>query len=355
MSSVPSNVPCYGFKEAKSKGEVMSYPVKPLAKTDADIKITYCGVCATDLHMVNNDWGMTRYPLVPGHEIVGHVIAIGSDVTNVKIGDAVCLGCMAQSCYTCDYCKAGDDNLCAKRTFTYMGDTTDETGSHPHYGGFGGYMRTDARKLFAVPDGLEEKYVGPLMCAGVTIFNPIHRFLDGVDGTGKTIGVVGIGGLGHLGLQMLSKMGATAVALSRGTGKEQFAKELGAKYLIDTTNDEAMAAAAGTFDQIIVTANGPFDSDKYIPLLKFKGNLHFCGLPAGPVSFNMAPVIFSALSISGNPVGGEADTKTMLEFCAKHGIKPIIEEFPHSKAYEALEKVEDGSIRFRAVLKNDLA
>lgn len=352
---IPSDIKAYMFKEAKSIGEVDTYPVKPLAKTDADIVITYCGVCHTDLHMVDNDWGMSRYPLVPGHEIVGHVVGVGSEVKNLKVGDAVCLGCVAQSCLKCDFCKKGEDNMCKDRVFTYFGDTNDETGQHRHFGGFGSYMRTDARKLFKVPDGLEEKYVGPLMCAGITTFEPIQHFLNGVDGTGKTIGVIGIGGLGHLALQFAAKTGATVVALSRGTGKTEFAKECGASYLVDTTSEEAMKEAAGTLDQLIVTiAGGTFDADKYVPLLKPYGNLHFCGVPDAPVSFNIIPIMFGRLTISANPVGGEADTKLMLEFAAKHGIKPIIEEFTHSKANEAIQKVRDGTIRFRAVLKNDL-
>lgn len=224
--------------------------------------------------MIDNDWGMSRYPLVPGHEIVGHVIGVGSEVTNVKEGDAVCLGCVCQSCLTCDYCKNGYDNLCAKREFTYFGNTTDETGTHPHHGGFGSYMRTDGRKLFKVPANLEEKYVGPLMCAGVTVFEPIVHYLKGTDGCGKTIGVLGIGGLGHLALQYASKMGAHVVAFSRGTGKEEFAKNLGASTFVDTTKNEAMSAAAGTLDQLIIcVAGGKIDLDVFLPLMKPEGNV----------------------------------------------------------------------------------
>ena len=217
-------------------------------------------------------------------------------------------------------------------------------------------MRTDARKLFQVPAGLEEKYVGPLMCAGVTTFEPIRKLLGGsLDGKGKTIGVVGIGGLGHLALQFANKTGATAVAFSRGTGKTEFAKQLGAAYLVDTTDDEAMKKAAATLDQLIVTiSGGAFDTDKYLPLLKPEGNLHFCGVPAEPITLNVQTILFNRNSVSANPVGGETDTKLMLDFCAENGVRPIIEEFLHSKAHEAIDKVRNGSIRFRAVLKNDL-
>mmetsp|Transcript_49 Transcript_49/g.78 ORF Transcript_49/g.78 Transcript_49/m.78 type:complete len:370 (-) Transcript_49:213-1322(-) len=353
---MPNEIKAMGFTEAKGDVKLITYKTKPLSKTDADIRITYNGVCHSDLHMIDNDWGMSRYPLVPGHEIVGHVIGVGSDVTDLKVGDAVCLGCVCQSCLTCSYCTTGYDNLCASRQFTYFASTTDETGSHPHHGGFGAYMRTDARKLFKVPDGLEEKYVGPLMCAGITTFEPLFHYLNGVDGKGKTIGVMGIGGLGHMAVQFAAKMGATVVALSRGTSKEKFAKELGATSLIDTTSESAMAGAVGTLDQIILTVAGGFiDVDKLTPLMKPNGNIHFCGVPDEDVKFNVQPLLFGRLSLTANIVGGKKDTEAMLQFAAKHQCLPIIEVFPHSQAAEAIQKVRDGSIRFRAVLENDIA
>ena len=224
--------------------------------------------------MIDNDWGMSRYPLVPGHEIVGHVIGIGSEVNNVKEGDVVCLGVICQSCLICSHCRRGYDNLCLHRQFTYFGSPTDETGSHPHHGGFGSYTRTDARKLFMVPTGLHEKYVGPLMCAGITVFEPIVNYLKGIDGQGKTIGVIGIGGLGHLAVQFAAKMGADVVAFSRGTSKEKFVKELGARILIDTTSEEAMGGAKGTLDQLIICISGSkVNMNKLISLMKHEGNL----------------------------------------------------------------------------------
>jgi uncharacterized zinc-type alcohol dehydrogenase-like protein len=354
--AIPDEIQAMGFAEAKADPSPLTYSVKPLAATDADIVITYNGVCHSDVHMIDNDWGMSVYPLVPGHEIVGHVINVGSAVTNLKVGDAVCLGCVAQSCLTCDQCESGVDNLCASKTLTYMGNTSDETGEHRHYGGFGSYMRTDARKLFVVPEGLEEKYVGPLMCAGVTVFEPLHHALgDSLDATGKTIGVMGIGGLGHLALQYASKMGATTVAFSRGTSKTDFAKELGATSLVDTTSEEAFAGAAGTLDILLITTAGGFvDIGNLMSLMKPYGIIHLCGVPGEDLKFNAFGLIQNRLTVSGSLVGGKVDSALMLKFSAENGIKPIIEEFPHSHAKEALEKVRDGSIRFRAVLKNDL-
>jgi D-arabinose 1-dehydrogenase-like Zn-dependent alcohol dehydrogenase len=233
------------------------------------------GICHTDIHMIDNDWGMSRYPLVPGHEIVGRVIGVGSAITNIKEGESVCLGVVCQTCMTCSYCKCGNDNLCLKREFTYFGNPTDETGSHPHHGGFGSYMRTDGRKLLKVPDGLEERYVGPLMCAGITVWEPLVNYLQGTDGKGKTIGVVGIGGLGHLAVKFAHKMGANVVAFSRGSRKDQLAKDLGASSFVDTTSDDAMKAAEETkFDQLIITiAGGKIDLDKWFPLMNREGNM----------------------------------------------------------------------------------
>ncbi len=209
--------------------------------------------------------------------------------------------------------------------------------------------------LYKIPDGLEEQYVGPLMCAGATVFEPIHNFFGSLDGTGKTVGVVGIGGLGHLAVQFAHKMGAKVVALSRGTSKEEFAKQLGADSLLDTTNDEAMAAAAGTIDLLIfTTAGGNIEVNKYLPLMKPYGNVHFCGVPDGDLTLNVMPLLFGRLSLSANPVCGSDDMRLMLKFAAENDVKPMIEVFPHSQASEAIAKVRDGSIRFRAVLKNDL-
>ena len=183
-----------GFTSVKSDAELLTYKPKPLAKNDVDFVVTYNGVCHSDIHMIDNDWGMTRLPLIPGHEVVGHVLAVGENVQDLHVGDVVGLGAICQSCKDCEYCDKGIDNSCAKRAFTYFATTTDETGEHIHHGGFSSFIRTDGRMLYKIPDGLEEQYVGPLMCAGATVFEPIRTYFNGTNGTGKTVGVVGIGG-----------------------------------------------------------------------------------------------------------------------------------------------------------------
>ena len=355
MTAIPEEIKAMGFTEAKSEVKQITYKPKPMGKYDTDIKVTYNGICHTDVHMIDNDWGMSRYPLVPGHEVVGHVVAVGSEITDLKVGDVVGLGCICQCCQTCDYCKKGLDNICSERRFTYFGSVQDETGEYPHHGGFGSFIRTDGRQLFKIPNGYPELLVGPLMCAGATVWEPIRHFFNGTDGAGKSVGVVGLGGLGHLAVQFAAKMGADVYALSRGTGKADFAKQLGAKGLIDTTDDEAVKKAAGSLDLLVITISGcSFDVNKYVGLLRPYGNMHFCGVPSEDLKFNVMPFIFGRLTLSGNPVGGKADMRQMLDFAAKNDVKPIVEEFTHTQAAEALKKVRDGSVRFRAVLKNDL-
>lgn len=355
QQQIPNEVPAMVYPEAKSQASKGSYPVKPLAKLDVDFVVTYNGICGSDMHQIDNNWGMATYPLVPGHEVIGHVINVGSDVNEFKVGDVVGLGAQCQSCHKCEYCKAGRDSNCPERVFTYTSETKDETGSHRHYGGFGAFVRTDSRHVFHVPKEIEEKYAGPLMCAGNTVAPPLFDWAQGEDARGKKVGVVGIGGLGHLAIQFAAKMGADVVAFSRGTGKKDLAEQMGAKGYVDTTDADAVKAAAGTIDFLLITISGAFfDFDMFTSLMKPFGTIHAVGTPDQPVKFNLFPVLFGSLTIKATPVGGIPHMKQMLAFAAKHNVRPIIEEFPHSKCNEAMQKVRDGTIRFRAVLKNDL-
>lgn len=353
---IPQKIPSMAALEAKAKVESYEYPVKPLAKLDADIRVTYNGVCASDIHMIDNDWGMSRYPLVPGHEVVGHVLAVGSEVTHLKVGDVVGLGAQAQACGECENCKAGIDNLCPSRKFTYFENTIDETGEHVHHGGFSSYLRTDSRYLFKIPQGYPEKYVGPLMCGGLTVAAPLYDFAGGSwDLSGKRVGIVGIGGLGHMAIQFASKMGAETIAVSRGTSKKQFCEELGATGFINSSDPKDLEANAGKLHYLLFcVSGGTIDINNYVGLMRPYGTLHFVGVPEQFENFNIMPLIFNRLSLSGSPIGSSKQMKAMLEFAAQNNIKPIIEEFTHKKANDAISKVRDGSIRFRAVMKNDL-
>ncbi len=353
---IPGQIPAMAALEAKAKLQGYQYPPKPLAKLDADIRVTYTGVCATDLHMIDNNWGLARYPLVPGHEVVGHVIAVGSAVKDLKPGDVVGLGAQAQACGECENCRDGIDNLCPARKFTYFENTVDETGEHVHHGGFSSYLRTDSRYLFKIPEGYGEKYVGPLMCGGLTVAAPLYDFAGGTwDLKGKRIGIVGIGGLGHMAIQFASKMGAETFAVSRGTGKKPFCEKLGATGFIDSTDKESMAAHAGKLHYLLFcTSGGAMDINLYVGLMRPYGILHFVGVPGTFENFSVLPLLFGRLSLSGSPIGSSSQMREMLKFAAENDIKPIIEEFTHKTANDAIQKLRDGTMRFRGVLKNDL-
>jgi len=353
---IPDQIAAMAALEAKARLKGYQYSPKPLARLDADIRVTYTGVCATDMHMIDNDWGFSRYPLVPGHEVVGHVIAIGSDVKDLKVGDVVGLGAQAQACGECEFCKEGLDNLCPNRKFTYFGNTVDETGEHVHHGGFSSYLRTDSRFLFKIPAGYPERHVGPLMCGGLTVAAPLYEFAGNTwDLKGKRVGVVGIGGLGHMAIQFASKMGAETIAVSRGTGKKRFCEELGATDFIDSSAPADMAANAGRLHYLLFcVSGGSIDINNYAGLMRPYGVLHFVGVPEEVVHFSVMPLLFQRLTLSASPIGSSNQMRAMLEFAAANDVKPIIEEFTHTRANEAMDKIRDGSIRFRAVLKNDL-
>ncbi len=353
---IPEQITAMAALAPKAKVESYRYPPKPLAKLDADIRVTYTGVCATDVHMIDNDWGITRYPLVPGHEVVGHVIAVGADITDLKVGDVVGLGALAQACGECECCQQGIDNLCPHRKFTYFGNTIDETGEHVHHGGFSAYLRTDSRFLFKIPQGYREQCVGPLMCGGLTVAAPLYEFAGHKwDLQGKRVGIVGIGGLGHMAIQFAAKMGAETFALSRSTKKKKFCENLGATGFINSSDSAEMATNAGTLDYLLFCiSGGNMDINHYVGLMRPYGTLHFVGVPHTFDNFNLMGLMFNRLTLSSSPIGSSNQMRIMLEFAAKNDIKPIIEEFTHKTANEAIEKVRNGSIRFRAVLKNDL-
>lgn len=353
---IPVQIESMAALQAREDVQHYAYPPKPLARLDADVRVTYTGVCATDVHMIDDDWGLSRYPLVPGHEVVGHVIAVGSAVEDLQVGDVVGLGALAQACGQCEICADGLDNLCPDRKFTYFENAVDETGEHVHHGGFSSYLRTDSRFLFKIPEGYGEQYVGPLMCGGLTVAAPLYDYAGKAwDLSGKRVGIVGIGGLGHMAIQFAAKMGAETYAVSRGTSKRAFCEELGATGFIDSSNESDMAANAGKLHYLLFCVSGGImDINHYIGLMRPYGVLHFVGVPERVDNFSLMPLMFQRLTVSSSPIGSSDQMRAMLEFAAANDIKPIIEEFTHKTANEAIRKVRDGTIRFRAVLKNDL-
>jgi uncharacterized zinc-type alcohol dehydrogenase-like protein len=329
---------------ARSKGarlEPYSFEPGPLGAEQVEIQVEYCGVCHSDLSMLNNDWGMTGYPIVPGHEVAGKIVAAGPAVKGLAVGQRVGLGWFSQSCMHCSRCMSGDHNLCATAEQTIVG----------RHGGFADRIRCHWAWATPLPDGLDPVSAGPLFCGGITVFNPIVQF--DVRPT-QRVGVVGIGGLGHLALQFLNKWGCEVVAFTSSDSKREEALSLGAHQTVNSRSDAAIEKIKGSLDFLLVTVNVPLNWGAYLDTLAPRGRLHFVGAVPEPISVSAFSLIFSQRSISGSPLGSPATTRSMIEFCARHDIKPIIEEFAMSKVNEAMERLESGKARYRIVLKNDL-
>ena len=316
-----------------------AYEPPELAAGQVDIDVRFCGICHSDLSMIDDEWGMSAYPLVAGHEIVGTVAAVGDGVTNVQPGQLVGLGWLAGSCLVCHECLSGDHNLCTTSQATIVG----------RHGGFAERVRAEAAFVAPLPDGVDPRTAGPLFCGGITVFNPIIQ--NGIRPTDR-VGVVGIGGLGHLALRFLRAWGCEVTAFSTSADKEADARELGAHHFVATREPAALAAIAGTLDMILVTVNVGLDWDAYIAALRPRGRLHIVGA-VPEVSAAVFPLLAGQKSIGGSPVGSPATVMTMLEFAGRHGVAPVTETFPMSKINDAFERLRSGKARYRLVLEND--
>jgi uncharacterized zinc-type alcohol dehydrogenase-like protein len=330
---------------AKSAGgnlEPFEYDPGALQPEQVEIDVLACGLCHSDLAMLNNDWQISAYPLVPGHEVVGRVSAAGPQVRRVKVGDMVGLGWFSQSCMSCTECLDGNHNLCTTAEQTIVG----------RHGGFASKVRCHWSWATPIPEGIDPLKAGPLFCGGITVFNPILQL--GILPT-ERVGVIGIGGLGHLALQFLDKWGCHVTAFTTSDAKAAEAKSLGADAVVNSRSDDEIAKIAGSLDAIIVTANADLNWDAYIGTLAPRGRLHFVGVVPSPVASYVFPLIVGQKSISGTPVGSPSNTLRMIEFAARHGIAPVTEHFKMSQANDALEHLRTGKARYRIVLENDIA
>ncbi len=320
--------------------EPFEYTFGPLGPEEVEIDVQYCGICHSDLSMIENQWHMSAYPLVPGHEVAGRVLAAGERVKGLKLGDRVGLGWASGSCMACDACMAGDHNLCAAGEQTIVG----------RHGGFADRVRCHWSWATPLPDVLDEKSAGPLFCGGITVFNPIVQF--DIKPTDR-VGVVGIGGLGHMAVQFLNKWGCHVTAFTSSAGKADEARAFGAHEIVNSRDDKALEAAAGSLDFLLVTANVPLSWGLYLNILRPKGRLHFVGAVLEPLSIPVFGLLVGQRSVSASPLGSPATTRKMLDFCARHHIAPQIEVFPMSKVNDALEHLKSGKARYRIVLQND--
>ena len=330
-------IKAYAATEAGGKLKPFEYDPGELGSHEVEIAVESCGICHSDLNMLNNDWEMTEYPIVPGHEVAGTVAALGSGVRHLEVGQRVGLGWHAGYCMVCESCKGGDHNLCAQSQGTIIG----------RHGGFADRVRAKAAAVVPLPDGVDSASAGPLFCGGITVFSPLVEF--GIKPTDK-VAVVGIGGLGHMALQFLNAWGCRVTAFTSSDSKKAEALEMGAHDTVNSRDPEQLEAAAGRFDFILSTVNVHLDWNAYIAALKPKGRLHLVGATLEPLDLGVFPLIMGQRSVSGSPVGSPAMIAKMLDFAARHEIKPIIETFPFEKVNEAFDHLKSGKARYRIVL-----
>lgn len=330
-------IQAYAALEPKGRLQSFTYEPGPLGNDQVEIEVDNCGICHSDLSMLDNEWGMTQYPLVPGHEVIGRIGAIGSGVHHLQIGQLVGLGWHSGYCQTCECCSSGDNNLCASSESTIIG----------RHGGFADKVRAAAASVVPLPDAIDPATAGPLFCGGITVFNPLVQY--GIRPTDK-VAVIGIGGLGHLALKFLNAWGCEVTAFSSSAAKVDEAKAMGAHNVILSTDARAVQKAAGQFDLILSTVNVKLDWNLFLSTLRPKGRLHFVGATLAPLDISVFALLGGQRSVSASPVGSPATIATMLEFAARHGISPEVETFPFSRVNEALDHLRAGKARYRIVL-----
>jgi len=340
----------YGAYAADKPLQALDIERRAPGPRDVQIEIAYCGVCHSDLHTVRSEWGGTRYPCVPGHEIVGHVSAVGSEVGGFKVGDTVGVGCMVDSCQHCAACDEGLEQYCENGFVgTYNGRTTDAPGHT--LGGYSQRIVVDEKFVLKIRHPEDElAAVAPLLCAGITTYSPLRHWKAG---PGSKVGVVGIGGLGHMGVKLAHAMGAHVVAFTTSESKRQAALELGADEVVVSRNADEMTAHAGSFDFILNTVAASHVLDDYTSLLKRDGTMVLVGVPEHPhPSPNIGNLIFKRRAIAGSLIGGIAETQEMLDFCAEHGIVSDIEMIRAQQIDEAYDRMVKGDVKYRFVIDN---
>ncbi len=333
-------VKAYAAKQAKGAFEPFEFELGEIDPYQVDIAVESCGICHSDLSMLDDEWGMAQFPLVPGHEVVGKVSAIGDHVTHVALGDRVGLGWHAGYCMVCDQCMSGDHNLCSDAEPTIAG----------RHGGFADTVRAEAASVVKVPEGLNAKEAGPLLCGGIAVFNPMVQL--GLSPT-NSVGVIGIGGLGHLGLKFANAWGCHVTAFTSESKMDE-AREMGAHDTINSRDPDAIKAATGRFDLVLSTVNVPLDWNAILGTLKPHGRLQMPGAVTKPLDINVLPdLMFKQLSVGSSPVGPPVVIRQMLDFAARHNVAPVNEHFPMSKVNDAFEHLRSGKARYRIVLDRD--
>jgi uncharacterized zinc-type alcohol dehydrogenase-like protein len=336
----------YAVQDASSPVAPFAFERRALRPNDVAFEIKYCGVCHSDLHQARNDWKNSLYPMVPGHEIVGIVTAVGDAVTKFKVGNRAAVGCMVDSCQSCDQCEKGEEQLCRKRaTMTYNGKERD--GGELTYGGYSDHIVVREEFVLKVPDALDLSRAAPLLCAGITTYSPLKTW--NVQ-PGTRVGVVGLGGLGHMAVKLAAGMDADVTVITTSPSKEKDALALGAKRVLISTDKDAMKGAMSGFDLIIDTVPVAHDIAPYLGLLDVDGTIVLVGAIEPLPSFHSGMLLGGRKRVSGSPIGGIAETQEMLDFCAEKNILPDTETIAIQDINHAWERMEKADVKYRFVI-----
>ena len=341
-----STVSAYAAKSEGGEMQPFEIERREVKSNDVQIKIQFCGVCHSDLHAVNNDWGNSKYPLVPGHEIIGEVTKVGDDVSEFSVGDVVGVGCLVDSCQTCEACEDDLEQLCLnKATMTYNSKTDDP--GNMTYGGYSKKIVVRKQFVLKIPENLDKAAAAPLLCAGITTYSPLHQY--GVK-EGMTVGVIGLGGLGHMGIKLSKAMGAQTVIITSSEDKAGDAKALGADDILVSSDKDDMKAWAGKFDFLLNTIPVGHDVNPYLSLLKYNSTMCLVGAIEPLDSVNGGLLIGGRKAIAGSLIGGIKETQEMLDFCGEHDVVATIEKIDMADIDNAFERMKDSDVRYRFVI-----
>lgn len=342
---MPTKTVGWGVESAQDTPHRMTFERRDLRDNDVAIKISHCGICHSDLHFAHDDWGMSHYPMIPGHEIVGTVTAVGPAVTKYKVGDRAAIGCMVDSCQQCEFCEGDEEQFCVEgATFTYGIPGRD---GEITQGGYSDHIVTREEFVCKVPDGMDMAHAAPLLCAGITTYSPLKRW--GVK-AGDRVAVAGLGGLGHMAVKLAVAMGADVTVLTTSPEKAAAARKMGASDVLVSTDAAAMEAAAGRFHFLLDTIPVGHEIDPYVGLLRPNGSMVVVGALEPLPGFSGANLIFGNRAIAGSAIGGIAETQEMLDFCAAHDILPDIELIKGDDIPKAWDTLSKGDIAHRFVI-----
>ena len=331
----------YAALTAKSALVPYKFDAGELQPHQVEVKVEYCGLCHSDLSIIDNDWGVSQYPVVAGHEIIGKIIRLGSEAKGLKLGQRVGIGWTAETCQACNYCLSGQQVLCTgEHKATIVG----------HAGGFADKVRAGWQWVIPLPDDLAPESAGPLLCGGITVFDPLLKHqIQAI----HHVGVIGIGGLGHMAIKLLKAWGCEITAFTSNLDKADELKAMGADHVVNSRDSAALKAQKGKFDLLLSTVNVSLDWKSYLSTLAPNGSVHLLGIPLEPIATPANLLISGAKSITGSPTGSPAALRTLLNFAARKNIAPQIELFPMSQINDAIARLHSGQVRYRVVLKAD--